>query len=341
MSHSVTQGRGCPPLQPRARGVFNSPCTPSNQRRERACTERLPHVRVKPVPNAILPAMSPELTLGRWRKFVSPNPLRLRTTLALCWLAVVCASACAQPAEFLSSTPESPYLRPELEVLMDAVTFHLSFDADSLLPEMAAGDVWAPQVHGRYQAPKQALEFAPGLSGRALVLGTGCGIYPRQGNLLLEKQGAIALWVKPLEWCRPNGSNVVFVMTSGARFYLQRQGPMHDKDGKTLRHEHVQFLAKATAAQKHFTCLYGGQWENDQWYFLVANWSWPNMALSVNGGAFSTRSLHAAPEQGLFGGVVVGAGGGDRGLLDEVMFFRRPLALDEVKLLYSVGKGME
>ena len=218
---------------------------------------------------------------------------------------------------------------------MDAVTFLLSFDSATLLPDMAAGEAHRPQVSGSYDGARAGPEFAPGLVGKALVLGTGAGIYPRAGNLLLEQRGAAALWVKPTEWKRPNGSNVVFVMTSDAAFYLQRQGPLRGEDGRVKRHEHIQFLAKASKDQRRYTHIMGGKWENDSWYFLVANWAWPNMELSINGQPFSTKALPAKPDGSVFGSIVVGARGGDAGLLDEVLFFRRPLALEEVKMLYT------
>ena len=219
---------------------------------------------------------------------------------------------------------------------MDAVTFRLSFDSADILPDMAAGEVHQPQTVGSYDGTHKAPEFVPGLVGKALVLGTGAGVYPRAGNLLLEQRGAVALWVKPLEWKRPNGSNVVFVMTSDAAFYLQRQGPLRGEDGRIKRHEHIQFLAKASKEQRRYTHIMGGKWDNDSWYFLVANWAWPNMELSINAQPFATRVLPAKPDGSVFGNIVVGARGGDGGLLDEVLFFRRPLALEEVKLLHRV-----
>lgn len=249
-------------------------------------------------------------------------------------LLATAGSTAAQVVGSLPQRPQDPYSLSQLEPVMDALTFRLSFDSETILPDMAAGKTYQPQVVGSYDGTHKAPAFAPGMVGKALVLGTGCGVYPRAGNLLLDQRGAVALWVKPLEWTRPNGSNVVFVMTSDAAFYLQRQGPMRGEDGKIKRHEHVQFLAKASKQQRQYTGLMGGRWENGSWYFLVANWAWPSMELSINGQPFSTKALSAKPDGSVFGNIVVGARGGDAGLLDEVLFFRRPLALDEVKLLY-------
>ena len=222
------------------------------------------------------------------------------------------------------------------ESLIDAVTLRVTFDAQSLQPDMAAGEAFTPLVLPAHNQKSPAPEFEDGIHGAALVLGTEAGLYPRQGNVVLERRGAIALWIKPLEWKRPNGSNVVFLMTSGARFYLQRQGPMRDEDGRIRRHEAIQFLAKSAADDKRFASLTASAWENGTWHLLVACWDWPGMWLSIDGKPFSTTSLHAMPAKNLFGKLIIGARGGDRALLDEVWAFSRPLELDEAKALYEL-----
>lgn len=225
------------------------------------------------------------------------------------------------------------YARPELQGLVEALTFHLSFDGASLLPDLAAGEKYTPAL--QRGAGPAAPEFAPGVSGQALVLGTGAGLFPSAGNLTISRCGAIALWVKPLGWQRPNGSNSVFLMASDCLFYLQRQGPMRDADGKITRHEAIQYLAKSSRADRQFTGLMTGAWENGGWHFLVANWSWPQMQLSIDGGAFAVQALPARPAEGVFAAFLVGATGGDRGLLDEVMAFSRPLSLEEIRRLQT------
>jgi hypothetical protein len=232
--------------------------------------------------------------------------------------------------------PEDAYERPELESVMDAVTFHLSFDRGSMRPDMAAGSNCFLRVTGSYDKQHAEPLFAPGLAGQALVLGTGGAIYRCGDSLPLGRQGAIALWVKPLEWQRPRGNNVVF-MTSANAFYLQRQGPWQLENGKRTRSEMIQFLAKATRDQKRYTSLGSyGAWENGRWYFVAVNWAWPRMEFSVDGKAFSSKSLPGVPSPGMFGSFFVGSGGGDKALLDEVFGFRRCLSLDEVRLLYDL-----
>jgi hypothetical protein len=123
-------------------------------------------------------------------------------------------------------------------------------------------------------------------------------------------------------------------------FYLQRQGPLQDDQGRAIRHEGIQYLAKPNRDERLFTCLAAGVWENGRWYFLVANWSWPQMQLSIDGEPFAVQALPAKPATDAYGGFLVGAAGADRGLLDEVMAFNRPLSLEEVRLLrHAVGNG--
>jgi hypothetical protein len=221
---------------------------------------------------------------------------------------------------------------------MEAVTFHVSFDHETMKPDMAEGPKYEPAVFKTRDTSFPCPQYASGLIGRALVLGTGGAVYPRDGNVLLENRGAIAVWIKPEDWQRPQDANCVFTMTSNATFYLERQGPARDEDGRITRHEGVLYLV-ALKGKRTTTINAGAGWENGRWYLLVANWSWPTIELSTNGGPFKVRSLPAVPEEGVFGNLVLGDRRGvARGLLDEFMTFRRPLSLEEAQLLYQIGQ---
>jgi hypothetical protein len=219
---------------------------------------------------------------------------------------------------------------------MEAVTFHVSFDADSMAPDMAEGPQYAPSLFGTSDNQLRSPKFADGLLGRALMLGTGGAIYPRPGNVFLEKRGAVAVWIRPENWQRPRDGNCVFAMTTNSSFYLERQGPDRDKEGRVLRHEGILYLI--FPGRGGATLSGGSDWVNGQWYLLVANWSWPTVELSVNGGPFEIASLSAVPVEGAFGGLIVGDRGGQpRGLLDEFLAFRRPLTREEAQLLHRLG----
>ena len=112
-----------------------------------------------------------------------------------------------------------------------------------------------------------------------------------------------------------------------------------DRDNRTLRHEDTQYLVR-NQGNRLLAAVDDPPWENSLWYLVVANWSWPTFELSINGQAFIGQSLARIPPDGTFADLLVGdSGGGDRGLLDELMAFRRPLSLDEVRMLHISGQG--
>jgi len=211
---------------------------------------------------------------------------------------------------------------------MEWATFQLTFDAGNMTPDMAAGDFKA-SLTGTPQ-------FEPGLRGQALVAGpgSGIGIYPRDGNATFATQGAVALWVCPVAWTHVKGDNTTLAMTSNSSFYLQRQGPWFE--GPELkRAEGLQFLLFSKTAGNG--CLMYGTngFPNGQWRLLVASWSWPTMSFSLDGGDFQSTTVKGKPLLEEFGGIVIGANGGEKTLLDEVTFFRHPLTQAEAKALYD------
>jgi hypothetical protein len=248
---------------------------------------------------------------------------------------VIWAAICLQAVMALAQDDDprqNPYVAvPELRQLMEAATFQLTFDAGSMLPEMAGGEA-QPSVEGTPQ-------FAPGLRGQALVAGPGSGtaVYPRDGNATFGGQGALAVWLCPVAWTHVQGDNTTMVMTTNASFYVQRQGPWYE--GPVLkRAEGLQYLIFSKSAGNG-SLMYGTEnWPLNQWHLLAVNWSWPTMASSLDGGEFGSATLKGKPPLDEFGGILVGAAGGEQTLLDEIIFFRRPLTLTEVKALYTTLK---
>jgi len=242
-------------------------------------------------------------------------------------LLVLTSFAAAQP---LANPRADPYFAdPALRALMDWVTFQLTFDNSSLVPDMAAGDF-------RFSLTKDP-QFAPGVKGQALVAGgdSGGAIYLRELNASLETRGAISLWLCPLEWTHVNGGNTEFLMTTNASFYLQRQGPMHNEEGVVTRQEAVQFLMLSPTTGNNCLAFGTDDWPPRKWRLIVANWSWPTMSFSLDGGEFQSLSVKQNPTAANFGGLVVGSSGGEKTLMDELTIYRRPLTLDEVRHLYE------
>ena len=230
-----------------------------------------------------------------------------------------------------SALPHGPYLDPNLRPLMEAVTFRLSFDANSLRPDMAAGADYEPRLLKSWVEGIERPRFADGLFGRALVLGTGRGQYVSAGTAPLATRGAVALWVRPENWRRDGGGNVTF-FGGGSGLLVQRQGP---GDGKRKRHERL-FTHGRADPNNRFGSIGHSVPEYGRWCLIVSNWAWPEYAMSVNGGALRMKSLAATPDADMFRSFVVGSGGGQRALLDEVLIFRRPLAPKEIALLWRL-----
>jgi len=218
---------------------------------------------------------------------------------------------------------------PALRGLADWITFRLTFDAQSMLPEMAAGE-WAPQISG---TPR----FESGPWGMALLAGDGSAraIYPRGPNATMGTRGAVSLWIRPVAWTRVNGGNTTFVMTTTSAFYIQRQGPAHDEEGKLTRHENLQYLIRGELTGNRTLGLGTAKWPDGEWRLVVANWDWPTFSWSINGGEFVGQSVKSNPDEGYFGDLVVGATGGEPTLIDELTIYRRPLTLEEARRLYE------
>lgn len=219
-----------------------------------------------------------------------------------------------------------------LRRLLEWATLKLSFDAGSMIPDLAAGE-WQPRLLGE---PK----FQPGLRGLALVAGgdSSGAIYPRNRNATLDTQGSLALWLCPLEWTHYQGPNTEYVMTTNATFYLERQGPMHNEEGQVTRHEGLLGLVRGEVTGNLALVLDTTKWPNGEWRLIVMNWAWPSFSISQNGGEFSSLTTKAAPPPGYFGDLIIGSRGGEKTLMDEVLLFRRPLSREEVRLLYEALK---
>ena len=223
-----------------------------------------------------------------------------------------------------------PYLaRPELRALQDWVTFRTSFDAGSLVPDMAAGE---------YKfTPNGTPQFAPGVKGLALQAGGGSGMamYPTLRNFPVDTRGSLAVWLCPLEWTHQNGDNTVYAMTGNATFYLERQGPAHDAQGVVTRQEALLYLMRGTAAGPQTLQTDTASWPPGQWRLIVLTWEWPILGISVNGGDFSTSTTTGKPKPGELGDLCVGSVGGEKTLMDELTVYRRPLTQAEAKALYG------
>lgn len=245
-------------------------------------------------------------------------------------LIALLASLAPCAAQGPSEPWDDPWVAdPVLRGLADWISFRLTFDHESLLPEMAAGS-WEGQVSG-------ALGFAPGVSGLALRVGDGGtrAVFPRGPNATFGTRGAVSLWICPVQWTRVNGGNTVFLVASNGAFYLQRQGPGHDAEGKLTRQEALHYLIRGELTGNQTLSSDTSKWPDGEWRFVVASWTWPIFSWSINGGEFSGIAVKANPDESYFGDLVVGSVGGEPTLIDELTIYRRPLTLEETRRLYE------
>ncbi len=232
---------------------------------------------------------------------------------------LLCVTAWAQTASRIA----------ELDPLMNSVVFHLSFDGGNFGPDVATGSS-AARVLGKPS-------FAPGMAGQAAVIGNGgaAAVFSRAANFPITQRGAVSLWVCPQEWNHRDDDNVVFLMTGNASFYLERQGTLHKPDGQAQRHEALLLLCLSPITGHASVAHNCSDWKNNEWHFLAANWQWPLLELSVDGGPFQAKAVVRAPTEQTFGDLIVGAQHGPRTLLDEVTVYRRPLTETEARLLWQ------
>lgn len=218
----------------------------------------------------------------------------------------------------------SPYFgNPALRGLLEAVTFYQSFDHESLVPDMAMGS-WNVQTFG---SPR----LSPGLWGQALMAGTGAVLYPAADNWTITSRGAISFWLCPVQWDHQQADNTNFLLSSSSALFLERQGPLRRPDSQWERLEGLLFgLQRPPTGCVALDCT---GWKDGEWHFIVANWSWPRLEISVDGSDFAAVELKGKPAPDLFGDLMLGSQGGDLTLLDEVFCFKRPLSVQEARLL--------
>ena len=65
------------------------------------------------------------------------------------------------------------------------------------------------------------------------------------------------------------------------------------------------------------------------------------MSLSIDGGELQSTVVDNAPDESYFGGLNIGAMGGEPTLIDDLTFYRRPLTPAEIRLIYETFRPTE
>ena len=253
----------------------------------------------------------------------------MRTATAILAVLAVVVTSRGLGADLADPRADPYFAVPPLRALLDWVTLRFTFDADQMLPDMAVG---SSEV-----AVRGTPQFADGVSGRALVVGgeSGAGTIARALNVPLESRGAVSLWLCPVAWTHTNGPNTEFVMTNNASVYVERQGPMHNEEGVVTRQESLLYLMLSPVTGNNCLAFGTEDWPLGQWRLLVANWSWPAMSFSLDGGEFQSVTVRESPSAEMFGDLVIGSSGGEKTLMDELTVYRRPLTREEARTLFE------
>ena len=275
--------------------------------------------------------------------------MHVKSTIGALTAALAAALACLPgPAVADEDLTDSPYLaHPALAELTSELTFYVSFDQESLAPNIAAGEkgLLTTAARPRKKKPKARApsgEYAPGIVGKALRLGSGVGRYATDGNIALTTCGSIALWVKPLEWHENGDGMIDFVGTPGRHFGIARSGKMvRARDGKKLSNEWVGGNARIGPNKGRANLPIFGRLTNGEWHLIVYKWAWPTIGMSIDGQPFRTKSLPRIPADilGTVKSFYLGCRRSAPTLMDEVMVFKRPLDASEAKLLFDTVRS--
>lgn len=230
-------------------------------------------------------------------------------------------------ATVVNAENEFPLSSPELSGIMQDMTMYISYDDESLEPDSSIGE--NPLV--RIDKVPSGPVFEPGISGKALMLGSASGFYQTDRNVTIKSNGSAIFWVKPVGWSDKDVGNSTFLRLTSNDFFVLWQSP---KAGK--RNAALMFIAKNIGDKRGKNVYWADTLKNGQWHMFAINWEWPSFSMSIDGNKFVSKSLSQSKKfkENLI--INVGTRWGAKGLIDEVLFFSRPLSIQEVKKLYQI-----
>ena len=250
-------------------------------------------------------------------------------------------------AAIAGENPVFKWLNPE-------IIFCLSFDDETLLPDLSLGAVEPLSITGK-------ASFVDGIYGKALLLGGDGGIqvkYHSACNVDLTRPGALSFWMAPEDWLQP-GEEVKerpylrFFHLQGAGagyFFIQRQGFVNKTlpNGKLSKRSDM-FQAGMYSFADWKNQLLGAydtlNWQNGEWRFFVINWDRNGMSLHVNSKLKNqTRYSRVLDEKDFpdkkspSAFFRIGTGKSrETTRLDDLIVYRRNLNEEEIRKLYQAG----
>jgi len=229
---------------------------------------------------------------------------------------------------------------PTLGLFSDDILFYKSFDDDSPVADMAAGEGKPSKVEGK-------LRLRPGLWGKAMLFGDGEGAaldYPMAGNMPVPRPGALSFWICPVAWKRAaDEPSIVFFLAAGnGVICLQRQGAL---EGGRKRNNCFCFTCHGLPGIPNITAstVSGAtkSWKNGEWHLIVVNWRPALLEAYLDGEPLRAIALKRAIriEEFATGRFRLGAVKGEPTLLDDFAVYRRPLSAAEIGTLWGIRGG--
>jgi len=235
-----------------------------------------------------------------------------------------------------------PGANPGIAILNSEITLYASFDTDTAVADLANGGTAPLKITGK-------MKTAPGRYGKAIVLGGPDPIgvhYPLFRNINLAAPGALSFWIAPQTWVRRGEAEerpYLFLLTTygtkGGVIHIERMGfAANPKRDDVFISGYFGFPGMKNAMNGHYGTI---DWEPGRWHLFVMNWDRNGCAASMDGGPLQraefSRPITAEdfPQEDRKMAFVLGCGGPETTLVDELVFYRRPLDETEIAALFS------
>ncbi len=217
---------------------------------------------------------------------------------------------------------------PALERFAGEITFYASLDGRALAEFSEGSGVPLREANWSEE------HWAPGLFGKALKSSAPAIHFEAGRNATLHGSGAVAFWVKALDWpsdVEPTALAFLRLVDGERELSLIRVW-------KWINRHTLAGHLKVGDRPHTLHIGQSGKW-GAEWHLFVANWTRDYLEASLDGRPLTrqalsetTRRFHGTP-------AIVIPGGGSAGdfpyLIDEVIFFKRPLTSEEVQWLHT------
>lgn len=235
------------------------------------------------------------------------------------------------PNSLFSTENGAVKTNPALEKFSGDISFYASLNghAEADLSE-GIGEPIEPMERGDEH-------WADGIFGKALKSEAPKIRYAPEGNVDLLGSGSVAFWVKALDWdstLEPTHIGFLRVMEGNRELSLIRIWKHENHNALAL---HVK-LRNSPHTQRIGSSK---DWGNE-WHLFVANWTRDYIEVSLDGNLLARQTVTEGDEDASYmreTPAIHIPGGGDVAefpyLIDEVMFFKRPLTNEEVQWIYE------